>query len=106
MPRARGATRGHRSALRIAGSGRALVCPPDFKSGLGADQVPGWVRFPCAPAMRARLGRTSDPMSHESAMTARSSDAYLIHLQLGALSGLLWLIAAFHLLVLDRRETW
>ena len=26
---------------RPAGSGKALVCLPDFKSGLGADKVPG-----------------------------------------------------------------
>jgi hypothetical protein len=32
------------------GSGRVLVGPPDFKSGVLAVEVGWWVRFPCASA--------------------------------------------------------
>ena len=33
------------------GSGRVLVAPPDFKSGVLAVEVGWWVRFPCASAI-------------------------------------------------------
>ena len=35
---------------QTSGSGKALVCLLDFKSRLGGQKLPGWVRFPCAPA--------------------------------------------------------
>src|SRR5262249_7051468 len=35
------------------GSGSVLVCRADFKSVVGPCKGPRWVRFPCAPAIRA-----------------------------------------------------
>jgi hypothetical protein len=39
-------------------------------------------------------------------MRARDAEAQIIHLRLGALFGVLWLLTAFHLLVIMRREVW
>ena len=30
---------------------RSLVGRPVFKTGVGGEKLPGWVRFPCASAM-------------------------------------------------------
>ena len=39
-------------------------------------------------------------------MTVRSADASMIHLKLGTWFGVLWLLTAFHLLVLMGHEVW
>ena len=31
---------------------RALVALPDFKSGASGEKLDGWVRFPCASAIK------------------------------------------------------
>jgi len=54
----------------------------------------------------ARVGRAAERMSHEGSMTARSADSSIVHLKLGALFGLLWLLTAFHLVVMGRHEVW
>ena len=37
------------------GSGRVLVGPPDFKSGVLAVEIGWWVRFPCASARESLI---------------------------------------------------
>ncbi len=43
------------------GSGRVLVGPPDFKSGVLAVEVGWWVRFPCASAINILILLTMTP---------------------------------------------